>query len=125
MPSKQVTIQGVMTWDDAGYPSHPIAPGGPPPGIWPGPGVPTHPIAGPPPGIWPSPGRPDQGLPGDQPGIWPGQGHPSHPISGGGYVIGWSPTYGFVFIPLGGYMPPSSPGEPTHPIADEPKPEPR
>jgi hypothetical protein len=47
---------------------------GQPPGIWPGPGFPTHPIApgGPPPGIWPGqPGhRPDQGLP-QPPGIWP------------------------------------------------------
>jgi hypothetical protein len=42
------------------HPEHPIAPGGPPPGIWPSPGHPAHPIApgGPPPGIWPSPGYP-------------------------------------------------------------------
>lgn len=47
-------------WPSPGYPAHPIAPGGPPPGIWPDPGYPAHPIApgGPPPGIWPSPGHP-------------------------------------------------------------------
>lgn len=55
-------------------PSHPIAPGGPPPSIWPGPGPlphPEHPIApgGPPPVIWPGPGP----LP-----------HPEHPIAPGG-----------------------------------------
>src|SRR4030095_10963989 len=67
MPTRQVTIQGVMTWDDPGvnvpvFPTHPIAPGGPPPGIWPG------------------PGRPDQGLPGQPPGIWTRPGNPAHPI---------------------------------------------
>jgi hypothetical protein len=170
MPTKQVHIVGLMTWEDSypshgpgfptppiylpptwggqpptiwpspGHPAHPIAPGGPPPGIWPSPGHPAHPIApgGPPPGVW-VPGFPDQGLP-VPPGIWPSPGvpthpiapggppptagwvppgtGPSHPISGGGYVVGWSPTYGFVFIPLGGAQPPTSGGEtPTHPIA--------
>jgi hypothetical protein len=47
----------------------------------------------------------------------PGTG-PSHPIAGGGYIIGWSPTYGWIFIPIGGATPPSSSGgTPTHPIA--------
>ena len=36
---------------------HPIAPGGPPPGIWPPPGVVSPPIYYPP-GIWPPPGGP-------------------------------------------------------------------
>ena len=70
MTSIPVTIIGVMTYTDVGVGggpmpggpevSHPIAPGGPPPGIWPTPGYPAHPIApgGPPPGIWPSPGVP-------------------------------------------------------------------
>jgi hypothetical protein len=53
---------------EPGYPAHPIAPGGPPPGIWPGPGYPAHPIA---------PGGPP-------PGIWPGPGYPAHPIAPGG-----------------------------------------
>lgn len=35
-------------WPSPGHPAHPIAPGGPPPGIWPSPGVPTHPIVIPP-----------------------------------------------------------------------------
>jgi len=88
-------------------PSHPIAPGGRPPGIWGGPPLypdqglpgsqphPSHPIApgGRPPGIWGGPPLyPDQGLPGQPPGIWGGappypdqglpggQPHPSHPI---------------------------------------------
>jgi hypothetical protein len=59
------------------YPSHPIAPGGPPPQVWPGPGVPTHPIApgGPPPGYWGGVAPPyvDIGGPAPQP-------QPEHPI---------------------------------------------
>jgi hypothetical protein len=169
MPTKQVTIQGIMTWDEStsqppypstgpGFPTNPIAPGGQPPGVW-IPAFPTNPIApgGPPPGIWPSPGHPshpiapggerpthpiapgggppgiwggpplypDQGLPGQQPGIWPGPGLPpivSNPISGGGYIVGWSPYFGAVFIPVGG-APPAGSGEPpvpTHPIVEPP-----
>jgi hypothetical protein len=82
-----------------GAPTHPIAPGGPPLGIWGGPplypdqGLPgqqpgvSHPIApgGRPPGIWGGPPLyPDQGLPGSQPhpdqGLPGSQPHPSHPI---------------------------------------------
>jgi len=81
-----------------------------PPGIWPSPGHPTHPIApgGPPPQVGWTP-------PGTQPG---------HPISGGGYVIGWVPGYGYVFIPIGGAPPVSGGegGEPTHPIVVPPEP---
>jgi hypothetical protein len=147
MPSKQVTIQGVMTWDDAGapgfpsqgpgfptnpiapggttppwgpglspsppgvwipaFPTNPIAPGGPPPQVWPGPGRPDQGLPGQPPGIWPSPGRPDNTLPGQPPGIWGGNLPPmvSNPISGGGYIVGWSPYFGAVFIPIGGAPP--------------------
>jgi hypothetical protein len=98
MPSKQVTIQGVMTWDDSGpvypsqgpgFPTNPIAPGGTtppwginvPPGIWPSPGYPSHPIApgGQPPSIWPSPGHPDNTLP-PVLDLWPSPGVPTHPI---------------------------------------------
>jgi hypothetical protein len=93
-------------WPDPGYPAHPIAPGGPPPGIWPGPGYPAHPIApgGPPPSIWPGPGYPAHPIApgGPPPGIWPGPGYPAHPI-----VIPPSPP---VYQPLPPEMvPPSSP----------------
>jgi hypothetical protein len=116
MAAIPVTFQGVLFFSDLGigggpmpggpYPSHPIAPGGPPPQIWPSPGVPTHPIApgGPPPTIWPSPGVPTHpiyfpppgsppplgiwGPPDMPPGFWGGslgpgvkpQPHPEHPI---------------------------------------------
>ncbi len=105
MKSAPVTITGVMFWQESEvnvptFPSHPIAPGGPPVGIWPGPGVPTPPIYVPP----------------APPIVWPGPGTPGHPISGGGYVIGWSPVFGYVLIPIGGATPPT--GEhPAHPIA--------
>jgi hypothetical protein len=85
-------------WPSPGHPAHPIAPGGPPPGVWPGPGVPTPPIyypPAPPVGIWPSP-------PTMPPGVWP-----SPPVG-----IWPSP-------PGGGGVPPGiwpSPGVPTHPI---------
>jgi hypothetical protein len=66
--------------------SHPIAPGGPPPGIWPSPpspGHPSHPIFTPP-GFWGGVAPPVASHPiapgGAPPGIWPSPGHPSHPI---------------------------------------------
>jgi hypothetical protein len=108
--------------EGGGTPTHPIAPGGPPPGIWPSPGYPAHPIApgGPPPGIWPSPGYPAHPIvippapgggfpshpiviPPPPVGIWPSPGYPTHPIAPGG------PPLGF----WGGVAPPY----PTHPIA--------
>jgi hypothetical protein len=106
------TFLAMITTIEAGHPAHPIAPGGPPLGIWGGapppyvdiggPGSqphPSHPIApgGRPPGIWGGPPLyPDQGLPGRPPGIWGGAppyvdiGFPgqqpgvSHPIAPGG-----------------------------------------
>jgi hypothetical protein len=85
-----------------GVPTHPIAPGGPPPQIWPSPGYPAHPIApgGPPPGIWPSPGHPAHPIApgGAPPGIWPSPGVPTHPI----------------YLPI--TPPPDSGLSPTHPI---------
>lgn len=55
------------------HPEHPIAPGGPPPTIWPSPGHPEHPIVLPPlPGIWPSPGTPTHPI------FYPP--YPAHPI---------------------------------------------
>lgn len=100
-----------------GEPSHPIAPGGPPPEVWPGPGYPAHPIApgGPPPWVshpipptvWPNPPGAGPGNPpgfwggtpppwpthpiapgGPPPGIWPSPGHPAHPIAPGGQPPG-------------------------------------
>lgn len=69
----------------SGVPTHPIAPGGPPPGIWPSPGYPAHPIApgGPPPGLWPG-GHPEHPI--VLPPLVPGGppidvgAHPEHPI---------------------------------------------
>jgi hypothetical protein len=52
------------------HPSHPIAPGGRPPGIWGGPPLyPDQGLPGAPPGYWGgvAPPYPDQGLPGPQP----------------------------------------------------------
>jgi hypothetical protein len=131
--------------DTGGFPAHPIAPGGPPPGIWPSPGHPAHPIApgGPPPGIWPSPGWPSHPIapggpppiagwtpPGYQPshpiapggpppGIWPSPGHPAHPIApggGGGEGIWGGGNMPVPTPPI--YLPPGSlPGlKPEHPI---------
>jgi hypothetical protein len=94
-------------------PTHPIAPGGPPPSIWPSPGHPAHPIApgGRPPGIWGGPPLyPDQGLPGPQP-------IPTPPIYlPPGTIPGAKPEH-----PI--YIPPTiwpSPGVPTHPIVIPP-----
>jgi hypothetical protein len=129
MPSKQVTIQGVMTWEDTptypsqgpGFPTHPIAPGGPGLGFWGGVAPPwvSHPIApgGPPPQVWPGPGRPDQGLP-PVLGIWPSPGYPSHPIAPGGPPPSIWPSPGRPdqgLPPVLGIWP--SPGHPSHPIA--------
>jgi hypothetical protein len=114
---------------------------GAPPGIWPSPGHPAHPIApgGPPLGFWGGVGQPypDQGLPGAPPGIWPSPGHPAHPIAPGGRppgIWGGPPMYPDQGLPgqppgiWGGgnlpmptppiYLPPGSiPGlKPEHPI---------
>jgi hypothetical protein len=81
-------------------PTHPIAPGGPPPQVWPGPGQPAHPIA---PG-----GPPDLG-------IWPDPGYPAHPIAPGGEppgIWGGPPSY----IDIGFPLPQPPTGAPTHPI---------
>jgi hypothetical protein len=115
-----------------GWPAHPIAPGGRPPGIWGGPpnyvdigppgpqpppwypGAPTHPI---PPGVWPTP-------PGSPPlGTWGGanQPFPSNPIAPGGPPPSVSHPIppGIWPTPPGGGAPtppPWWPGAPTHPI---------
>ena len=86
-----------LTGGEPGVPTHPIAPGGPPLGIWgPTDPRPTHPIA--PGGL---PPYPDQGLPPHvslpivlPPIEEPPPGTPSHPI----------------------VIPPGTPGYPSHPI---------
>jgi hypothetical protein len=95
MAAVPVTFQGVLFFSDVGvgggpmpggpFPAHPIAPGGPPPTIWPSPGHPAHPIApgGPPLGFWGGTAPPyvDIGGPPQQgTGIWPSPGVPTHPI---------------------------------------------
>jgi hypothetical protein len=97
-----------LTGGDLPYPDQGL-PGGQPP-------RPTHPIApgGRPPGIWgPTDPRPDQGLPGSQPGIDntlpPNVELPIvlPPVDGGGE--GGQPSHPIV-------IPPGSPGYPSHPI---------
>jgi hypothetical protein len=87
-----------------------------PPGFWGGsplPGV-SHPIApgGPPPQVWPGPGRPDQGLPGQPPFPSQGPGFPTPPI----YIpitpppdSGLSPEHP-IYVPI----------YPSHPISNNP-----
>jgi hypothetical protein len=108
MASIPVTFQGVLTYSDVGVgggpmpggpeATHPIAPGGPPPQIWPGPGYPAHPIApgGQPPYPSQGPGFPTNPIVIPPGGLAPGI--PSHPIY-------WPP------------YPSQGPGFPTHPIA--------
>jgi hypothetical protein len=101
-----------------GWPAHPIAPGGKPPGTWggdaPWPGYATPPIApgGKPPSIWPSPGHPAHPIaPGGQPpGIWGGgnEPFPTPPI-----VL----PPGTEQPPPGIWSEPIIPGHPAHPIA--------
>jgi hypothetical protein len=148
MTAVPVTIVGYAYYTDLGVGGGPM-PGGPsvtppiyyppaqPPGIWPSPGHPAHPIApgGPPPTVSPPiyyPPYPDQGLPpfpahpiapggpgqppagGQPPGIWPSPGHPAHPIVlPPGTIPGLKPEH-----PI--YIPPASPGAPTHPIVIPP-----
>ena len=104
---------------------HPIAPGGPPPGIWPSPGHPAHPIApgGPPLGIWGGGNLPIMGHPiapgGPPPGIWGGAppqvGYPlpQPPLGiwGGGNMPVPTPP---IYLPPDSI--PSVPGKPEHPI---------
>lgn len=100
--------------DPGAHPEHPIAPGGPPPSIWPSPGHPAHPIVipeppggGPPVVIWPSPGHPAHPIVIPLPPI---DAHPEHPI-----VIPPPPEEG---KPPGIWGP--LPGFPTPPIVIPP-----
>lgn len=90
--------------DTGASPEHPIAPGGPPPGV----NVPTFPTPLPMPGGRPGPVDPGYGVPGGahvSPPIY----HPGHPDHGLPSTPG-TPTH-----PIA-----PSPGVPTHPIAPPP-----
>ena len=137
MPSKQVTIIGVMTWDEGSTPTppegaHPEHPIYYPPHIWgPNDPRPTPPIYLPPnlpgggTGIWgptdPRPTNPISGIPGLPGG--PGDNPPTNP----GFPPGGSPVppaalvpidgklvfipgYGWMFIP-DAMVPPGPPGD--------------
>jgi hypothetical protein len=107
MAAVPVTFQGILFFSDVGVGggpmpggpsvSHPIAPGGPPPGYWGG-------VA---------PPHVDHTLPGSQP-------HPSHPIAPGG--PGGTPGGGLGF--WGGVAPPYvDQGLPLPPKPTEPPPD--
>jgi hypothetical protein len=120
-------FKAIIVIDDGNVPAHPIAPGGPPPEVWPGPGYPAHPIA---PGGGPSHPiviiPPDSLAPGvpSHPIYLPVE--PAHPIAPGGQPPFPSQGPGFptppIYIPPGG-QPPTvwpGPGVPTHPIVIPP-----
>jgi hypothetical protein len=137
MAAIPVTFQGILFYSDTGIgggpmpggpiASHPIAPGGPPLGIWGGAPPPyvdigppgPQPPGGRPPGIWGGPPLyPDQGLPGPQP---PGGAHPSHPIAPGGRppgIWGGPPLYPDQGLPPVGGKPPY-PAHPMPPYPDQ------
>jgi hypothetical protein len=165
----------IVPVDSSGAPSHPIAPGGQPPGIWPSPGYPSHPIApgGPPAGVAPPvfptppiyiPIEPPAGPDGEPShpiyipvipshpiapgggggvGIWPAPGVPTNPIAPGGpppqvanpimpggsvthpiyggFVLVWSPAYGWIFVPAGGPPTGGAPGSAPQPDQELPE----
>jgi hypothetical protein len=91
--TQNVVLIGEATLTGAGIGGGPIIPGPQPPGIWPSPGHPAHPIAPTPPGIWPSPGHPAHPIApgGPPPEPPPGGGDKPPPEEGGwGYVAEWS-----------------------------------
>jgi hypothetical protein len=116
------------------YPAHPIAPGGPPPVVWPGPGYPAHPIApgGPPPGYWGGvapplpthpiapggpPPRPDHGLPPfitNLPVVPPGGSWKpdGDPVPGWEIKTAWSSLTGWIVVAIPTDEVPT-PSEPT------------
>lgn len=114
-PGYGVPAPPPTVWPGPGYPAHPIAPGGRPPGIWGGgnEGFPTPPIY--------HPGHPDHGLPSQPPGIWPSPGHPAHPIAPGGrppHIWGgpWLPPYVDNSLPPAPPPPDPNAPHPEHPI---------
>src|SRR6516164_2682600 len=130
----QVTITGVAASGDL-VPSHPIAPGGPPPTVMPPiyyPPTPAHPIVLPPPTVMPpiyyppvfpahpiAPGGPPPTV--SPPIYYPP--YPAHPIvlppappEGGPPTEGgwaYSPVYGWVWVPSGGGGKPKPPDLPV------------
>jgi hypothetical protein len=102
----------IIPLQTGGEPTHPIA--GPPPGIWPSPGYPAHPIApgGAPPEIWGPILTPEHPIylpimPPEGSGLEPTQPiyipvYPSHPIAN---VPTWEDIKGFIF----GHLPPGRP----------------
>jgi hypothetical protein len=114
----------IVPIETGNVPAHPIAPGGPPPTVWPPPGgpvFPAHPIApgGPPPSVWPPPGvvSPPIHYP---PEIWPTpppSGGAPPGIWGGGNVPMPTPP---IYYPPG--QPVIPPGSPAHPIVVPPEP---
>jgi hypothetical protein len=107
----------IIPLETGGTPTHPIA--GQPPGIWPSPGYPAHPIA---PGGGPSqgPGFPTHPIApgGAPPSVWPSPGYPSHPIAPGGAPPEiWGPILtpeNPIYLPI--TPPPDSGLSPEHPI---------
>jgi hypothetical protein len=99
-----------------GFPTNPIAPGGPPLGFWGGTAPPwvSHPIApgGPPPQIWPSPGVPTHPIY-NPPYPSQGPGFPTHPIAPGGPGLGFWGGTPPNYVDIGG---PGPQPRPEHPI---------
>lgn len=107
--TQNVVLVGEASLTNVGVGGGPVIPpeGEKPPGIWPSPGHPTHPIVpgGRPPGFWgPTDPRPGWGLP--EPPTEP----PTTPPDGNGFVKpppedgGWSyhQTYGWGYYPAAG-----------------------
>jgi hypothetical protein len=134
MPSKQVTIQGVMTWDEASspplgiwggspvpMPTPPIHLPTPPLGIWGGGNVPmpTPPIylPQPPLGIWGGGNQPFPTPPIYQPGSPGGAGSPPNVAPPAANVpmlmaVMWVPGQGYVWVPIS--VPSPEPPEVIH-----------
>jgi hypothetical protein len=111
-PDQGLPGQPPGIWPSPGHPAHPIAPGGQPPYPSTGPGFPTNPIVIPPDSI--SDGVPTHPIIIPPDGIWPSPGYPSHPI----VIPPDTISPGVPSQPI--YIPPSiwpGPGTPTHPIA--------
>ena len=107
MPTVPCVISGNISWE--------VAPPVQPPGIWPSPGVPTHPIVIPPPvhppGIRPSPGVPTPPI------YYPPT--PSHPIVLPPPGQPQPPEGAHPMPPIYYPPPPSSPAVPEFPIGGE------
>jgi hypothetical protein len=143
MPEFDVTIVGKAFLPEVG--GGPIVPGAPPPGIWPSPGVPAHPIVIVPPDsvspgvpthpiyipVFPAhpivipPGAIAPGVPEHPiylpPSIWPSPGHPAHPIVIPPDAISPGvPSHPIVLPPAPPEVWPG-PGQPAHPIVLPPE----